>query len=180
MSLGLDNIIRQSLRDFADEIACNHWHGKEREAVSLYAFGHLIRYCHRNSALYDQRQIGIEVRVPKPARQGIKKEVCKDLIIWRKPAMTCWDDAGKPTNYPLAVLEWKVNSSKAHIKDVHWLQAFSADNVQVVGYAICIELREQTFSLSCARVQNGAVCKNWLTLSKTRVATASPRHASRR
>src|SRR5207247_8373517 len=62
-TFGLDRVIRESLFSFVDEVAGKAWWGKEREAVSLFAFGHLLPHCTRGSALFDPGQIGIEVRV---------------------------------------------------------------------------------------------------------------------
>lgn len=57
----MDSIIRQSLREFVADVFAHSWWGKEREAVSLFAFGYLIRQCRPGSALFDPAQIGIEV-----------------------------------------------------------------------------------------------------------------------
>jgi hypothetical protein len=160
MTLELDHIIRLSLTDFIEDIGKQPWRGKEREAISYYAFGHLLEYCRPHSILYDPRQIGIEVRVPKPARLGQKAAVCKDLVIWSEPGMTCWNAAGEANHYPLAVLEWKANEISAY--DVNWLRALSADNAQFIGYAVCLDLRKQNYRLSCTRIQDETVQEEWL------------------
>ncbi len=160
MTIELDHIIRQSLTDFIEDIRQQSWRGKEREAISYYAFGHLLRYCRSRSILHDPRQIGIEVHVPKPARRGKKAAICKDLVIWPEPGMTCWNAAGETNNYPLAILEWKANHMSAY--DVDWLCALSADDAQFTGYAVCLDLRQQDYRLSCTRVQNQNVQERWL------------------
>lgn len=86
----IDAIIHQSLSGFVADIFASAWYGKEREAISLYVFGHLLHYCRANTILSDPRQLGIEVRVLKPNTLGAKAEVCKDLVIWPEPRQTCW------------------------------------------------------------------------------------------
>jgi hypothetical protein len=162
--MNLDDIIQHSLEEFVEEVFANHWYGKEREAISLYAFGYLLRYCQSDGVLYDPRQIGIEVRVPKPTRLGKKAEVCKDLVIWQKPSMTCWTAERKAKNYPLAVLEWKTNEPNISADDVKWLLALSAKSPEFIGYAICVDLSKRNFRLTCTRIQSKSVKKDWLVL----------------
>ena len=61
----LDLIIRQSLKDLVDDIFDRPWFGREREVVSLYAFGHLQRYCRGDGVLSDPTQIVIESAAPQ-------------------------------------------------------------------------------------------------------------------
>lgn len=166
MQTELDRIIQQSLMEFIEDIFNGGWYGKEREAVSLYAFGYLCKRCQPNTVLCDPKQIGIEVRVPKPHGVGKKVEICKDLVIWREPYINCWDKQRQPTNYPLAVLEWKVSHRGVYAGDVDWLCALSVDCDEFVGYAICLDLTERKFRLSCTRVHNGLREPEWLVLKK--------------
>lgn len=46
--------------------------------------------------------------------------------------------------------------------DVDWLCALSADDAQFTGYAVCLDLRQQNYRLSCTRVQNQNVQERWL------------------
>jgi hypothetical protein len=112
----------------------------------------------------DPTQIGIEVRVPKPKRLGRKAEVCKDLVIWPRPGMTCWTSAGKAENYPLAVLEWKLGEPRVSEYDVEWLRAFSLDSGDAAGYAICANWAGRRFGLRCTRVHHGSEQEGWLVL----------------
>ncbi len=61
----IDALVMGALDAFLEEIRRNDWHGREREAVSLFAFGALAGQCRAGSWLFDQRQIGIEVAVPQ-------------------------------------------------------------------------------------------------------------------
>ena len=156
----LDVVLLQSLTSFTDEVFASGWRGKEREAVSLFAFGHLIKQCRPDSVLFDPAQIGIEVRVLKPADLGVKAEVCKDLVVWNQPGTTCWSK----NPWPVAVLEWKANQSQVSSNDVIWLKAFSKGHQDFTGYAICLDLKQRDFRLSCTRVKDGQAQSDWLVL----------------
>ena len=160
----MDSIIRESLVEFVEDIFARSWWGKEREAVSLFSFGCLVKRCRKGSVLYDPAQIGIEVRVPKPDNFGAKKEVCKDIVIWPVPSMTCWDENMKPTQQPLTVLEWKVHEPCVSAHDLEWLCAFSANRPDFIGYALCLNLNRKDFRLRCVRVQNQIKNPDWLEL----------------
>ncbi len=121
----LDNAIRQSLTEFASSSLSSDWQGRrEREAISLFAFRHLLAQVRPGSALHDLAQITIECPVPQVAEHG-KAQVCKDLVIWPRPAMTCWDSDGMPRVAPSAIVEWKFCIRHMSAYDIKWLQAFS-------------------------------------------------------
>lgn len=105
MPASLDRVLRGFLHRFTDEIFKRGWRGREREAISLYAFGYLAR--NRSGLLRHPGQIGIEVAIPQLPGRSRKRQVCKDLVIWPRPMMTCWDKAGAPVVHPLAVVQWK-------------------------------------------------------------------------
>ncbi|MBX3303515.1 MAG: hypothetical protein KF693_14970 [Nitrospira sp.] len=156
----LDSIVRQALTEFTADVFAKAWWGKEREAVSLFAFGYLIKQCQPGHIFFDPAQVGIEVRVPRPDLLGLKREICKDLVVWSSPGATCWDT----DNWPMAVLEWKANQDRVYVKDVEWLVAFSSGRPNFVGYAICLDLEKRNFRLSCTRVQQQVVQQAWLVL----------------
>ena len=156
----LDSTIRQALIEFTEDVFAKTWWGKEREAVSLFAFGYLIKQCQQGHIFFDPAQVGIEVRVPQPDGLGSKREICKDLVIWSSPGATCWDT----DNWPMAVLEWKANQDRIYAKDIAWLVAFSSSRPNFVGYAICLDLEKRNFRLSCTRVQQQRVQQAWLVL----------------
>ena len=135
-SVELDEIIVQSLTSLADELSQDHWRGRrEREVVSLFCFGHLLRHCAVGSVLYDPAQISIEVAVPQirgqarlTKRATSKAQVCKDIVLWPRPRMVAWDDARKATVHPMSVVEWKHNERIVSDYDVKWLRQFSSEN----------------------------------------------------
>jgi hypothetical protein len=156
----MDELVRNTLTDFTNGVFAGAWRGKEREAVSLFAFGYLLMHCRPGSVLYDPAQIGIEVRVPKAHGLGKKAEICKDLVICSKPASTCWSE----NECPLAILEWKANQPQVSVDDIAWLSAFSAKRPTFTGYAVCLDLKQRNFRLSCSRVQQQRVQRGWLVL----------------
>jgi hypothetical protein len=84
----------------------------------------------------------MEMAVGKPRRIGTNRSLPKDLVIWRKPWATCWDENWRPSQAPLAVIEWKTSrGSKGGTKAAHdeaWLRAFSRTNEKSVGYSVSV------------------------------------------
>lgn len=163
MSNPLDPIVTQSLSSFAEELIATGWYGREREVVSYYAIGHLIRLCRPGTILHDPTQVGIEVAVPQLGGGDKKAQVCKDLVIWPRPHMTCWDVERQPTVAPLAVIEWKANMPSIYGPDVEWLKAFTGRWPGTVGYAITVDLQRRQFLMSCTRVEAGVSQPDWFT-----------------
>ena len=162
---GLDDIIRRALSSFAAEALDGSWNGRrEREAVSLFVFGHLLRHVGPSSFLHDPTQIGIEVPVPQVvietnesnARGSARKlQVCKDVVIWPRPRMTCWDSEGKATVAPAAILEWKFNFPYNYHPDLVWLKEFSIVYPGFIGYSVTANPPGRDFKLSCIRIADG-------------------------
>ena len=157
----LDDIVRQSLESLTTELHERRWTGqREREIVSLFCFGHLLRHCQASTALADPTQIGVEVAVPQvfgqrsfTGKDSQKDQVRKDIVIWRTPRATCWDFEGKPTVHPLSVLEWKHNTGCLSAYDLRWLLAYSSAVRDFVGYAVCTNWPPKSFTLPCACVR---------------------------
>src|SRR5437879_3214398 len=78
MASSLDAVLHDSLRRFTADVFKSAWRGREREAISLYAFGYLTIECHRGAVLEHASQIGIEVAVPQLRGAKRKRQVCKD------------------------------------------------------------------------------------------------------
>lgn len=159
---GFDRPVKTSLMEFAYQSLAGNWTGRrEREAVSLFAFRHLLRQVRAGSSLHDAAQITIEFPVPQVTVGG-KAQVCKDLVLWPSPAMTCWDAEGSPSVAPAAVLEWKFGQSCVHEPDVRWLQRFTSVYSDCIGYAISANRPGREFLLRCDRVELGQVERAWL------------------
>jgi len=168
----LDNIIQRTLRDFVDAITRDGWSGRrEREAICLYVMAHLQHEAKRGSVLFDPLQIAIEFPVRQIAvekqtaiskRKGAKREVAKDLMIWREPKMTTWTRDGRSHHVPLAILEWKFGRVSPFEDDVRWLEEYSIEHPGCVGYAVSLH-RDKCgmFSVSVARVAKGRRQIRW-------------------
>lgn len=157
----LESTIRRSLLDMAEFVQLTNWRGREREAVSLYAFGFLAPRCEPHNLLRKSTQIGLDVAVPQLSGPRRKKLVCKDLVIWPEPAGTCWDEAGKPTRFPIAILEWKTRTSEISKYDEEWLLEFSKRSFNFVGYAVSLEPSART-RMTVTRVSHGLALSRWL------------------
>ena len=167
----IDSVIRPSLSSLVADFSANNWTGRrEREVVSLYCFGHLLRECRTDGLIHDPTQIGIEVPVPqvtgqlgRTGKSTRKGQVCKDVVIWPRPRMTCWDSEGKPTVRPISVVEWKHNEGVISGYDVDWLREFSATAEDFVGYAVSSNTGStHNFRLSCTRIYLGEPESEWL------------------
>ena len=164
-STEVDQVVRESLADFFRWLCSSQWRGREREAVSLYAFGFLQRRFGVGRVLHDPAQIGIEVAVPGIDSVNRKQQVCKDLVVWGAPGMTCWDESGAPTKAPLAILEWKVSrkGQKEVVPskyDLDWLGRFSCEWRELAGYALILALVPDGF-LDVTRVSRGELQPGW-------------------
>ena len=168
----LVDIIRDSLVAFALEALEGPWTGRrEREAISLYAFGFLLKQVKSDGVLNDPAQIGIEFPVPQVVstvemngigRRREKLQVCKDLVIWPRPAMTCWDQAGQPNVSPIAILEWKFGVETTSRHDLEWLKAFSRNRPEFTGFAISANRPGSSFLMKVAEVTGGKAYLDWL------------------
>jgi len=135
----IDTIIDHSIRDFLADIRNKGWFGREREAISLFVFSQLIKHIIHT-------RIMIEGAVPQLKTLG-KELVCKDIVIWEKPYMTCWNKGQKLTNYPLAIMEWKVDISgknkppdKFVRDDIKWLAKYSSEKDNITGYSFYLDI----------------------------------------
>lgn len=167
----IDALARASLSSLLGDLFGPGWNGRrEREVVSLFCFGHLLSHCRPGTFLSDPTQIAIEVAVPQIAGQkslsgsaSSKGQVCKDIVIWPRPRMTCWDDSGRPTIRPSCVFEWKHDAGGVAPYDVQWLTEFSRLAEDFVGYAVCTnQKRPRSFRLSCTRVYKGKSEPRWV------------------
>lgn len=158
----LDHSIAESLKIFVDEAFRRSWFGREREAISLFAFGFLLRTLVSANPEFHPSQLGIEIAVPQLNKPGSKSQVNKDLVIWPKPYMTCWDSSGEPTQTPSSIMEWKANTTKMSDRDIEWLSEFSIGKEHFVGYALTLDLEQRLFRLRCDRIVNGKRDKNWV------------------
>jgi hypothetical protein len=175
----IDDLIRQALLSFIEDIRSG-WRGREHEAVSLFAFAHLLPLCKPQSVFYDPSQICIEGAVPQisfPDKKQHKDQTNKDLLVWSEPKTTYWDENYKIRydTSPLALMEWKVkhfsqspSKLKEVSKDIAWLQNFTSTYRETIGYAVGVEITQEPAmsNLLCTRIYQGQIEPepNWLGL----------------
>ena len=118
--LQLDRLLRTALTAFVADATTEQWQGKERDCVNCFAMGYLIDACGKRHFLQHATQIGIEMSVAQPSRAGVRPTAPKDLVIWRRPWSTCWDDDENAPLAPLAVLDpLPLDSSNTLIHLIH-------------------------------------------------------------
>lgn len=154
------SVVHRTLSLFALEIRLKQWYGKEREALSYYAFAYLAKACKRGTELHDPGQIAIESRIPGGPLNA-KKEVCKDLAIWSKSGENCWDEKHESTRYPLVVMEWKAGSNRFSTYDLEHLVSLCGQAPCMVGIAVTFVVGDKPM-LRAALVENGTVNDDWL------------------
>ncbi len=170
----LDRVIRKSLGDFLRGIEAKHWVGRENEAVNLYVFSYLLKEVSPNCFLHNPAQIGLEVAVQQISdyEDGKKhrKTVRKDLVIWDKPETTCWNNKRQITNHPSVIIEWKLcgfrkagkNALKNSALDLLWLQKFSKNREDFIGYAVTVDITDQKYMMMVTKITHGNKEAEWL------------------
>jgi len=156
----IERTIEHSLSLFAKDILGSTWFGKEREAVSYYAFGFLAKACAPNTLLYDPGQLAIEGRIPG-TRSHSKKQVCKDLVIWPTPGANCWEGPNEAVHAPLAIIEWKANSSTFYEEDITKMVEYTTSYPGLLGIVVTFDAKKKGV-LRAAKVLNGVVEREWL------------------
>ena len=164
----MDRLVRETLNEFSDHLDKQQFSGKEHDLVNRYAHGFLMARCSPRSFLKHPTQIGIEVGVAQPKGSGFLRPAArKDLVIWPKPWMSCWNASWEAENHPIAVLEWKVRVKATELRcdrhDENWLTAFSKWQPDFVGYAVTLSrTRPAAQKMSVSRFHRGGVDRNWL------------------
>ena len=159
----LDSVIKQTLTAFGRAILDTPWFGKEREAVSYYAFGFLAKACEPGTLLHDPGQLAIEGRIPG-TRSHSKKQVCKDLVIWRAPGANCWEGPNKAVHVPLAIIEWKADREAFYQEDIDKMVEYTTSYPGLLGIVVTFNSKKKTV-LRAAKVMNGVVELDWLLVS---------------
>jgi hypothetical protein len=143
--------LRVQLINFIREIESECWFGKERELLNRFVFNNLAKIIKDGSPFFCLAQIGMEVRV-KQAIEGGKKEVCKDLVIWKQPNQTVWTE----DNVPLYIIEWKHRNKVPYTEDINWLKKYTEINPGCVGVALNIET-EPVYKLDAVLIKKGDI-----------------------
>lgn len=157
----IDRFVDDALQGFAAWYVSSDWLGKERDCVNLFAMKHLGEQVESGAAVEHLSQIRIECAVPQPT--GYKsKSATKDLVIWRDPEETTWNDAWEPVNVPRVVMEWKTRRAASATldfdpHDVGWLKGFTEQFPGTFGYLVTVCHRRNGRSVAWAKVSGGVV-----------------------
>lgn len=146
-------LIDQALGNLGQYLLNSDWYGRENELVNLFAHSFLLN---EQSISLLPSQIGIEVAVKQIQTEGAKALVRKDLVIWKEPNQTVWNERA-PTNDPAVVVEFKINDIRKCSPDVEWLRLFTATHPGVIGYSVCGFITESR-GVSYKRIEKGEVC----------------------
>ncbi|MFH1777571.1 MAG: hypothetical protein ABH952_08465 [Candidatus Omnitrophota bacterium] len=163
----LENILKKSLIEFAKYVRNSNWKGRERETVSFFVTGFLSKYVKKGTLFYDLSQVIIEGAVSQMP-SCIKKHCNKDLLIWPRPGMTCWNHNWEPVKVPLAIMEWKVHRPKTksfntfHKHDLQWLSWFTSKYSGTIGLTVALDLSVNPFLLYAAFCKKGKQNLQWL------------------
>jgi hypothetical protein len=158
----MESLLHATLSAFANNILHTPWYGKEREAVSHYAFNFLAKAAQPGTPFYDIGQLAMEGRMPG-GPLNTKKQVCKDLVIWPAPGVNCWNEQREAVRYPLAVMEWKANSANLFEYDLEHLASLTTHVPGMLGIVVTFDARRKNV-LRAAKVLNGDVAPDWLEL----------------
>ena len=174
----LEQQLHLALQSFAASLPGTPSHfAREREYVSIFVFAHLAPTVRPGAPIFDLAQIGIEVAVPqRPAATNLRRhpDVCKDIVLWPKPGMTCWDAQGIPARYPAAVLEWKTlnlqdppaikarKRTKDRDADRDWLVWLTVAAPDALGFSILVDSTSNTPTVDVEKVANGILTPGWL------------------
>lgn len=156
----MEQLLHSTLTAFGRSILHCSWFGKEREAVSYYAFGFLAKACNPNALLFDPGQLAIEGRIPGTRSHG-KKQVCKDLVIWPAPGANCWEGPNKAVDAPLAIIEWKADRSAFYEEDITKMVEYTTSFPALLGIVATFDAKKKGV-LRAAKVLNGVVERDWL------------------
>ena len=159
----IDRFIDDSLTEFAKWYVSSDWLGKERDCVNLYAMRYLAGQVEPGAAVEHLSQIRVECAVPQPEGYT-RKAATKDLVIWRHPEGTTWDDAWQPVNVPRVVMEWKTRRKARAVldfdtHDMEWLKGFTNQNPGTFGYLVTVCHRKNDRSIAWAKVSKGVVAE---------------------
>jgi hypothetical protein len=159
----MDQLIVKSLRAFIRCVQETNWHGRENEAVNLFALGFLLKGVLAGAKLHPT-QIGIEVAVADAAKKGKNAQVRKDLVIWPEEGMNRWYPGGSPQNKPMVIMEWKVQrpgvrKPRGAEHDLAWLKSYSVKSARpgFIGYCVYLDLATQPAGVMVTRVAKGKV-----------------------
>ena len=184
-STAVDLSIWAALQDLAVFIGRNNWSGRrERELVSLFAFGPFLRRARQETFLSDPRQIALEVRIPKPTGVGQGRWVDmefghgRDLVVWSTPGNVAGED-------PLAIIEWKHEKTNQNLGadwnyETRRMLEYSSVVEKFVGYCVRTKGAGHSFQIYARRCRGGRAEELECTAASVSSSTSSEARCDRR
>jgi hypothetical protein len=148
MKKRIDLYITKALVEFGawlrDDPQGREWIAKEWDTTAMFADVFLRAGVGPDSAIRHQSQIRTESQVGAETLRGWRG-VRKDVVIWPRPFMSCWDSNWKATQTPRVVLEFKQwrHHRKAELFDSFdskWIAAWTEANPGTLGYVVTVVL----------------------------------------
>jgi len=163
MRTRLDLLIQDSIHEFAEFYVHSTWLGKERDCVNIFALRFLASNVSEVSAIKELSQIRIEGGVPQP-KKFPRASATKDIVIWKDPLTTAWDEDWNPVNTPRAIIEWKTSRTGATAPDydphdVDWMTSFTTEFPDTIGFLISTHSSQHSRSCKWTLVRNGVLAK---------------------
>jgi hypothetical protein len=106
----IDRFLQDALTEMEDWLNENEWHGKELECTNLFVHHFIAKRIHPDAAITDLAQVRIEGGVKQP-KGFIKLGARKDVVIWKRPFLTAFNQNSEPVRAPWVVMEWKATRS---------------------------------------------------------------------
>jgi len=156
----LHELLGEAFREYEAWLLATSWRGKEHDCVNLFVHKFLHSRISANGPIYDPTQVGIEIGVPQPHGIGIKKAARKDLVIWKEPDTSTWDEDWNPVKFPIAIIEWKARRKKFSLpitfhRDLKWITAYSLLHPDYLGYCATVDFTKTERRVFTVFVKSG-------------------------
>jgi hypothetical protein len=157
----IDRLVEFATNSFGRWLSTSTWRGKEHDCVNIFVMEFLIPLVSSRSAIKTCSQIRIEGGVRQPS--GFTKiSARKDVVIWGSPFEVAWNSMFEPVNTPRVVMEWKTlitgqgkTPPKFDEHDQDWLEKFTIENPNSLGYLVVVDLRGENRLVMIGRVRRG-------------------------
>lgn len=155
----LKDFLIEAFEEFQAFLEKNPILGREQEIKNAFLHNILAKKCQPHAPLFDMAQVCLEGAVKQRKKvettPNPKNEVNADMVIWAKPNQTCFNKKGKVTQFPLAIIEWKVayawgkGASKTDFEDnIDKMQKYKAEYPEPLCCAVFVDMRNKEISIS--------------------------------
>ncbi len=153
--------LKHMLVELMNKIHAEKWFGKERECVNRFVFSKLVKAVGCCPEFMHTEQIAFEGRM-KQVSSSSKKEVCKDLVIWKYKNQTCFATENLP---PQGIIGWKHRKKQPFPYDIEWLKHYTQFYPSCFGIALNIENESEYRATGGVITQGNVQDEHWLDYS---------------